>query len=37
MLADSEQGKPILERIARLSKDLGTQIEQRDGRAIIRL
>jgi hypothetical protein len=37
MLADAQEGKAILDRIARLSKDLGTQIEQRDGRGIIRL
>ncbi len=36
-LADAQEGKAILDRIARLSKDLGTQIEQRDGRGIIRL
>ncbi|MGH7887029.1 MAG: CapA family protein [Candidatus Binatia bacterium] len=37
MLADAQEGKAIMERIARLSKDLGTDIEQRDGRGIIRL
>ena len=37
MLAEAQEGKAILDRIARLSKDLGTDIEQRDGRGIIRL
>ena len=37
MLADDREGKAILDRIARLSRDLGTNIEQRDGRGIIRL
>jgi poly-gamma-glutamate synthesis protein (capsule biosynthesis protein) len=37
MLADAQEGMAILDRIARLSKDLGTHIEQHDGRGIIRL
>ena len=37
MLADAQEGKAIMERIVRLSKDLGTDIEQRDGRGVIRL
>jgi poly-gamma-glutamate capsule biosynthesis protein CapA/YwtB (metallophosphatase superfamily) len=37
MLADAQAGKAIMQRIVRLSKDLGTDIEERDGRGIIRL
>ena len=37
LLADGERGKPILDRIARLSEFHGTKLEKEDGRAIIRL
>jgi poly-gamma-glutamate synthesis protein (capsule biosynthesis protein) len=37
LLAEPEQGKPILDRIVRLSAAYGTQVERSDGRAIIRL
>jgi poly-gamma-glutamate synthesis protein (capsule biosynthesis protein) len=37
LLADAERGKPILDRIVRLSEFYGTKIEKKDGRAIIRL
>lgn len=37
MLADAQEGKAIMQRIIRLSKDLGTNIEERDGRGVIRL
>jgi poly-gamma-glutamate synthesis protein (capsule biosynthesis protein) len=37
LLAEPEQGKPILDRIVRLSPAYGTQVERSDGRAIIRL
>lgn len=37
MLADAQEGKAIMQRIIRLSKDLGTSIEERDGRGTIRL
>lgn len=36
VLAAAEMGKIILDRVARLSEGLGTHIEQRDGRGIIR-
>ena len=36
-LADEAIGKIILERIARLSAPLGTHVEQRDGRGMIRI
>jgi poly-gamma-glutamate synthesis protein (capsule biosynthesis protein) len=35
MLADAQDGKAIMQRIIRLSKDLGTNIEERDGRGVI--
>ncbi len=37
LLAEAEQGKPILDRIVRLSAAYGTQVEQSERRAIIRL
>jgi poly-gamma-glutamate capsule biosynthesis protein CapA/YwtB (metallophosphatase superfamily) len=37
LLANAQEGKRIMQRIVRLSKDLGTAIEERDGRGVIRL
>jgi hypothetical protein len=37
LLAEAEQGKPILDRIVRLSAAYGTRVEQGEGRTIIRL
>jgi poly-gamma-glutamate capsule biosynthesis protein CapA/YwtB (metallophosphatase superfamily) len=36
VLADAEQGKVILDRVARLSETYGTHIEKRDGCGIVR-
>jgi poly-gamma-glutamate capsule biosynthesis protein CapA/YwtB (metallophosphatase superfamily) len=36
LLADEKLGKTILDRIARLSKPFGTQVEQRNGRGLVR-
>ncbi|MBI2910795.1 MAG: CapA family protein, partial [Chloroflexi bacterium] len=35
LLADAEMGQQILARIARLSAELGTNVELRDGRGVV--
>jgi poly-gamma-glutamate synthesis protein (capsule biosynthesis protein) len=36
VLAEAEQGKIILDRVARLSEPYGTRLERRDGCGIVR-